>query len=225
MKTCDTSPTKGPKCRRPSVRWSPQVGGVDPRRRRRRAEDPATVVFDVRDLANWRGAGVVQGAIAVSAESRRSWPTRRCPRTRANGGCRPASLPWWRSAIMARCPPSPQRPQGHGVRGRGLPQGRHPGLDRGRPSDRTADRRLGWSTDTLHSQPAAKGGVDVHSFWTGTRGPNRWSSPFSCGNTAMIPTLASSTVVTRSATAAPTSRVPFAFTMPMAAKRRCRRVG
>jgi rhodanese-related sulfurtransferase len=44
------------------------VPGIGPEEaRRRRQEDPTTLVVDVRDLANRRASGMVEGAIAVSA--------------------------------------------------------------------------------------------------------------------------------------------------------------
>ena len=45
-----------------------EVSGIDPTEaRRRRRDNPETLVVDVRDLANRRASGKVDGAIAVSA--------------------------------------------------------------------------------------------------------------------------------------------------------------
>jgi hypothetical protein len=43
------------------------VRGIDPEEARRlRTEDPNTLIADVRDAANRRASGMVEGAIAVS---------------------------------------------------------------------------------------------------------------------------------------------------------------
>jgi rhodanese-related sulfurtransferase len=44
------------------------VAGIDPKElRRRAAERPETLVVDVRDLADRRASGMVEGAVAISA--------------------------------------------------------------------------------------------------------------------------------------------------------------